>query len=820
MDKYSISGYLGSEYQLKVLWQLLTEPEFATQTFPFLSVNNFDDANYKRLFIIIKEYYNEYGKVPNLQNKSINHAISRYKNPKNSTDEEILLSIIERIKTWNDRVLNKELDYDGDVVQKALFTFIKQGEYSDLATFIISKVKKGQINDSILVSIEDKIKKISEIGVEDDDGVDVAEDIDTILDDEFRNPIPTGILQIDRLMGGGLANGEIGIILAPTGIGKAQPLSTPILTPKGWIKMGNIKVNDYVIGSDGKKQKVLNVFPQGKRPIYKIKFSDKTSTFCDEEHLWAVNSRKQRTQKTKVKGKTVYIPDNSFQVLKTKEMINDLKVGKHKNYRLPNIKPIEFDSKEVSIEPYFLGLLLGNSSTEFIPDEYLYNTIDVRQSILQGLLDNDGTITEKGIIIYTTVSENLCKNVRELVFSLGGSCKVIQKQKYYKKNSKGKISYDLTISFPNNGIIPFRLPRKLKYFKYRDKYKFIDSIEYSHDEDAQCIVVENTDSLYVTEDYILTHNSTILTKIANEAHSIGKNVLHIIFEDTKTEIKKKHYAIWSKICLSEMKEKKVEVRDNVKSFLINNKENIGRIILKRFSQEDTTIPIIRNWIDRYKKKRGLKFDIIVLDYLDCVEPHKKSTDQNQAELLIIKAFESMAAEYDIPCWSALQTNRTGIDSEFVETGQMGGNIKRAQKTHFLMSVAKTSDQKEDGFANIKILKARFAKDGQRFEDVIFDNDKVKIEIYDSTSRSKAANIPIVTEESVEEFNNNLSMLNNKKDNDQLEVKQLNNFNEKEKDIQNNNVIFDSKGDVHDNTKDLIMKKLNEMSENQDFMKNE
>ena len=232
-EEYSISGYLGGEYQLKVLWQLLTEPEFATQTFPFLSVNNFDDPNYKRLFILIKEYNNEYGKIPNLQNKSIYHAITKYKNPNNSTDEEILLSIIERIKNWNDRVLNKELDYDGDIVQKALFTFIKQGEYSDLANFIISKVKKGQVSDTILSSIEEKIKKISEIGLEEDDGVDVAEDIDSILDDEFRNPIGTGILQIDQLMGGGLANGEIGIILAPTGIGNAQPLSTPILTPKG-----------------------------------------------------------------------------------------------------------------------------------------------------------------------------------------------------------------------------------------------------------------------------------------------------------------------------------------------------------------------------------------------------------------------------------------------------------------------------------------------------------------------------------------------------------------------------------------------------------
>lgn len=537
-EEYSISGYLGGEYQLKVLWQLLTEPEFATQTFPFLSVNNFDDPNYKRLFILIKEYNNEYGKIPNLQNKSIYHAITKYKNPNNSTDEEILLSIIERIKNWNDRVLNKELDYDGDIVQKALFTFIKQGEYSDLANFIISKVKKGQVSDTILSSIEEKIKKISEIGLEEDDGVDVAEDIDSILDDEFRNPIGTGILQIDQLMGGGLANGEIGIILAATGTGK----------------------------------------------------------------------------------------------------------------------------------------------------------------------------------------------------------------------------------------------------------------------------------------------STALTKIANEGHSLGKNVLQIIFEDTKAEIKKKHYAIWSGIPLSEMKEKKVEVRDKVKNYLKENKESIGKIILKRFSQEDTTIPIIRSWIDRYKKKWGIKFDLIVLDYLDCIEPHKKATDQNQAELSIIKAFESMAAEYDIPCWSALQTNRSGIGAEFVETGQMGGNIKRAQKTHFLMSVAKTTDQKDAGLANIQILKARFAKDGQRFEDVVFDNDKIKIEMYDDTRRSKSVNLPSVDEEKIDNLNAKLVNINSSTSlvNEDNEIKNKDEFIEEPTNINIDNQIkiLNDNVEVPDETKDLIMEKLNQMSENQDFMKKE
>jgi len=91
----------------------------------------------------------------------------------------------------------------------------------------------------------------------------------------------------------------------------------------------------------------------------------------------------------------------------------------------------------------------------------------------------------------------------------------------------------------------------------------------------------------------------------------------------------------------------------------------------------------------------------------------------------------MASDFDIPAWSAIQSNRSGFDSEFVEAHQTGGSIKRIQKAHFFMSVAKTPDQKEAQLANIRIIKARFAQDGQTFKDCTFDNDKLEIVIQDA-----------------------------------------------------------------------------------------
>ena len=173
-------------------------------------------------------------------------------------------------------------------------------------------------------------------------------------------------------------------------------------------------------------------------------------------------------------------------------------------------------------------------------------------------------------------------------------------------------------------------------------------------------------------------------------------------------------------------------KDLVKERIIEKQKDIkGELVIIKLPQDETTILDVKKLIITYQKKFNIKFDMLVLDYIDCLEPHKHGQDQHQAELSIIKVFESMASELDIVCWSAIQANRSGNEQEWVEIFQMSGNIKRAQKTHFLMSVAKTSDMKLNGHANIKILKARFAQDGQSYENCVYDNNRMKIIINDN-----------------------------------------------------------------------------------------
>ena len=169
-----------------------------------------------------------------------------------------------------------------------------------------------------------------------------------------------------------------------------------------------------------------------------------------------------------------------------------------------------------------LGLLGMGSHGKFIPEDYLRNSADVRLAVLQGLLDSDaGPVTQAGRscrIRYTTVSDVLCENVVELVRSLGGVAYVRQRAALGRAPGRAKgrpVAYRhdahvIDIRLPE-GVEPFRLARK------RDKYhaaggggrpmRFIDSIEPMGREETVCIQVAAADSLYVTEDYLLTHNT-------------------------------------------------------------------------------------------------------------------------------------------------------------------------------------------------------------------------------------------------------------------------------------------------------------------------
>jgi replicative DNA helicase len=223
--------------------------------------------------------------------------------------------------------------------------------------------------------------------------------------------------------------------------------------------------------------------------------------------------------------------------------------------------------------------------------------------------------------------------------------------------------------------------------------------------------------------------STILTKMANHAFNLGFNVLQIFFEDNPKVIQRKHFTLWTKIHPDDLSEKREEVMTKVREI---EETMPNKLIMKKLPSDTMTMLQIKNQI-RKMVSDGIKVDMIVLDYIDCVVPDKNLGDEWKSEGSVMRAFEAMCHEMNIVGWTATQGNRSSISSEVVTTDQMGGSIKKAQVGHVIISVAKTLQQKEMKLATIAITKSRIGDDGVVFENCKFDNAMIEIDTESTTT---------------------------------------------------------------------------------------
>jgi replicative DNA helicase len=223
--------------------------------------------------------------------------------------------------------------------------------------------------------------------------------------------------------------------------------------------------------------------------------------------------------------------------------------------------------------------------------------------------------------------------------------------------------------------------------------------------------------------------TTILTKIANTAFNMGYNVLQIFFEDNPKIVQRKHFTIWTGIEPDKLAEHKEEVIGKVNEIQESMK---NRLILKKLASDTMTMNQIKNQV-RKMIADGIKIDMILLDYIDCVLPEQSSKDEWKAEGSVMRGFEAMCHELSIAGWTATQGNRSSISSEVVTTDQMGGSIKKAQVGHVIITVAKTLQQKEMNLATIAITKSRLGKDGVVFENCKFNNELLEIDTESSVT---------------------------------------------------------------------------------------
>lgn len=351
------------------------------------------------------------------------------------------------------------------------------------------------------------------------------------------------------------------------GLGKALSLDTRIYTPTGYKLIRDIEVGDLVFNRRGQPVRVTATYNHHDVEMYEFTFSDRKKIRCCKDHLWKIYDQGI----SKVVDTNWFLQPNHLGIIRKDALRNSTNY----NYRIDRCQPVKFDSQEIPLDPYVLGVLLGdgsmvsslkltttdqfivdevnlrlpgsvkvyqppclegtieyyigtpgessgtpnavkrslvqlglwgrNSHTKFIPNRYKYNSVEVRLQILQGLLDTDGYASKDNLVQYTTVSKQLYEDVEFLVESLGGLAIVSEYE--------GAYTITIRVDEPQN---LFLLPRKvarLRSRKFRPN-RHIISIERVDNADAKCITVDDSESLFLAEHFIVTHNTKQIIDIA------------------------------------------------------------------------------------------------------------------------------------------------------------------------------------------------------------------------------------------------------------------------------------------------------------------
>jgi hypothetical protein len=382
------------------------------------------------------------------------------------------------------------------------------------------------------------------------------------------------------------------------GAGKAHTLDTVIDTPSGKRLWGDIRAGDLVFGADGKPISVVQVHNWKSLPIYRVTFDDGTFADVSEGHLWNVRGRRERRNRK-----------DTWRTLETKEIATlGVKrpngVGMARTWQIPMQGAAEFEEREIDLHPYLVGLWLGDgtkgipaytkpypeprekltklgytvvlrangctnyirditsemddavfsceSHERYIPDDYKYNTAPNRMALFEGLCDSDGEANKGGTIGFSSTSKQLAEDMLWLARSLG--CKALMQPtpkigKYRDDNGEivvCKPCYRLTINAPFN---PFSIAHKRNAYKpSEERYltRWIESIEPIGRKNCMCISVEAKDGLYQANDFIVTHNSALISMVCNWAMATCIDTKIVVTANTADQLRTKTWPELSK----------------------------------------------------------------------------------------------------------------------------------------------------------------------------------------------------------------------------------------------------------------------------------
>ncbi|WP_067567659.1 replicative DNA helicase [Nocardia acidivorans] len=180
--------------------------------------------------------------------------------------------------------------------------------------------------------------------------------------------VPTGFTELDELTNG-LHAGQMIIVAARPGVGKALALDTPLPTPTGWTTMGEVAVGDLLLDADGRPTRVVAATEvMTDRPCYEVEFSDGTVLVADGQHQWLTETRaSRRSAQAAATGYNRIRNQRTFAgVRTTAEIAATLRcdtADRRLNHSVVNAAALQLPQRDLLVPPYTLGAWLGDGTS-------------------------------------------------------------------------------------------------------------------------------------------------------------------------------------------------------------------------------------------------------------------------------------------------------------------------------------------------------------------------------------------------------------------------------------------------------------------------
>lgn len=516
--------------------------------------------------------------------------------------------------------------------------------------------------------------------------------------------VPTGFTELDEVTNG-LHAGQMIIVAARPGVGKALALDTPLPTPTGWTTMGDVAVGDELLGDDGRPTRVVAATDvMLGRPCYEVEFSDGTVIVADAAHQWLTETRASRkSAQAAAVGYNRHNNQRTFAAVRTTaEIAETLRCptqDRRLNHSVVNARALDLPDREFLVPPYTLGAWLGDGTSaaaqitaadpeiimrieaedsgagvgtlqarlrtigvlgnKHIPTEYLRGSEAQRRALLAGLLDTDGTVTVGGAVQFSVTNQRLARDVNELIVSLGYRCQTSTKR-VQGRSETSSIAYTLTFSTEDK---VFALERKAIAHKERRAVtgtsrcgsRFIVDVRPIESVAVRCVEVDNDSHMYLASRAMVpTHNSTLGLDFLRSC-SIKHRMASVIFslEMSKSEIVMRLLSAEAKIKLSDMRSGRMSDEDWTR--LARRMSEISEAPLYIDDSPNLTMMEIRAKARRLRQKADLR--LVVVDYLQLMSSGKKVESRQLKVSEFSRQLKLLAKELKVPVVAISQLNR-------------------------------------------------------------------------------------------------------------------------------------------------------------------